>query len=52
MQGKSADAIPHYARAVALDPDYANAHYNYAGALRALGRTDDAIDQFTVICMA
>jgi tetratricopeptide (TPR) repeat protein len=35
--GRLADALPLHARAVALTPDSANAHYNYADALLAAG---------------
>jgi tetratricopeptide (TPR) repeat protein len=37
-----AEALPYYDRAVALRPNYAEAHANRAGVLRRLGRLDEA----------
>ncbi len=42
QEGRSAEAIEHYHRAVALQPDYFFAHYKLAHALEAAGRTNEA----------
>ena len=44
--GRTAEASPHAARAVALSPDYAHARNNLGVILRQQGRTDDAIREF------
>lgn len=41
--GRLAEAHPHFARAVALDPAYVTAHYNWAVALLSEGRTAEAL---------
>lgn len=46
-QGRSAEALPHYAEAVRLKPDYIDARYNLANALSRAGRFDEAIAQYT-----
>jgi tetratricopeptide (TPR) repeat protein len=41
-EGKPAEAIPHFADAVRLDPDNETAHYKLAREYRAVGRDQDA----------
>ena len=41
-EGKPAEAIPHFAEAVRLDPDNEGAHYKLAREYRAVGRNQDA----------
>jgi tetratricopeptide (TPR) repeat protein len=45
QQGKAAEANAHYARAVALQPDYVTAHYDWGVALLDQGRAAEAIIQ-------
>ncbi len=45
--GRVAEAIPHLARAVALDPDYADARSNLGAAFYTAGRISDAIPELT-----
>ena len=35
-----------YERALALDPDFADAHYNVAGLYEKLGRSPDALRHY------
>jgi tetratricopeptide (TPR) repeat protein len=44
--GDVAGALADYERAVAVDPSYAVAHYNRAGALARLGRAEEAIQAY------
>ena len=44
--GRTAEASPHAARAVALSPSYAHARNNLGVVLRQQGRTEDAIREF------
>ena len=44
--GLEAEAVPHYERALALDPDFADAHYNLAGLCEQLGRGADALRHY------
>ena len=39
-------AMQHYERALALDPDFADAHYNLAGLCEQLGRGADALRHY------
>src|SRR3977135_1222830 len=41
--GRRAEAVTHWTRAVALNPDFAQAHMNLGNALREDGRTADAV---------
>lgn len=41
--GRAAEAHPHFARAVALDPAYVTAHYNWAVALLSESREAEAL---------
>ncbi len=40
------EAVACYERALAIKPNYAEAHYNLGCALRALGRTDEALAHY------
>jgi tetratricopeptide (TPR) repeat protein len=40
------EAIQHYERAIQLDPDYANAHFNLGLALAGQGRAAEAEQHF------
>jgi Flp pilus assembly protein TadD len=42
MQGRYAEALPHFEAAAGLTPESAEAHLRLAMTLRALGRTADA----------
>ena len=44
--GRPAEAMEHFGRAVALNPDYAEAHDNLALALAGAGRTAEAIGHY------
>ena len=44
--GRIDEAIPHYQRAIALQPDYAPAYNNLGTALRAEGKPLDAVAQY------
>jgi tetratricopeptide (TPR) repeat protein len=46
IPGRMPDAIAHYEKALRLNPDYAEAHYNLGIALDAEGRTEEAIARF------
>jgi tetratricopeptide (TPR) repeat protein len=46
-QGKFAEAIPEYQRALELDTDLADAHYRLAQAYVRTGQKDKAQEQFT-----
>jgi tetratricopeptide (TPR) repeat protein len=48
-QGRSAEALPHYAEAVRLKPDYVDAQYNLANALSRAGRRDEAVAHYTEV---
>jgi protein O-GlcNAc transferase len=41
-QGRHADAVTHFQRAIALFPEFGEAYYGLAQSLRALGRRDEA----------
>jgi len=43
QEGKLSDAIGHYQRALRINPDYAEAHYNLGVALAQVGRVGEAI---------
>ena len=43
MRGAPDEAIAHYRSALALSPDYADAHFNLAAALARAGRSADAV---------
>ncbi|MHB1024873.1 MAG: tetratricopeptide repeat protein [Desulfobacteria bacterium] len=45
-QGKSEEAIAHYRKAIAILPNFVDAHYNLAVDLARLGRTDEAIASY------
>jgi tetratricopeptide (TPR) repeat protein len=45
-QGRLPEAIGHYERALRIQPDYAEAHYNLGIALEKLGRTAEAIAHY------
>ena len=42
LQSDHAAAVSHFRKALELDPSMREAHYNLAGSLRALGRTEEA----------
>jgi tetratricopeptide (TPR) repeat protein len=44
--GKIDEAIPHYERALELDPNYGEAHFNLANALIRQKRVDEAIGHY------
>jgi tetratricopeptide (TPR) repeat protein len=44
--GRPEAAVPHYERAIALDPSFSDAHYNLAGLFESLGRARDAIRHY------
>ncbi len=45
-QGKTDQAIDHYRDAIALRPDYAEAHYNLGRLLVEQGHADEAIEHY------
>ena len=45
-QGRMAEAEPHFAKAIRIDPTFAAAHHNLGATLASQGRIDDAIVQF------
>jgi tetratricopeptide (TPR) repeat protein len=45
-QGKTAEAITQFHRAIEIKPDYEEAYYNLANALVRQGKLDEAIDQY------
>ena len=45
--GRHAEAMDCYARALRLDPDYAEAHSNRGNVLRALHRLDEALESYS-----
>jgi tetratricopeptide (TPR) repeat protein len=45
-QGRFAEAVAHYRRAIAIRPDYPPAHSNLGVALRAQGHVEAAIEQY------
>jgi Flp pilus assembly protein TadD len=46
QKGKTDEAIRQYERALALRPDYSEAHHNLGVALQKEGRTEEARVQF------
>ena len=46
-QGKIKAAIGHYRKALRINPDFADAHYNLANALVSQGNLEDAISHFS-----
>lgn len=46
QRGQIDEAFPHYAKALELNPTYAEAHYNLGNALLRAQRVDDAIAQY------
>ena len=44
--GRIVDAVAHYERTLALQPDYVDAHNNLGAALAAQGRMDDAVAHY------
>ena len=45
QQGKADEALASFRTAIALDPNYAEAHNNYARLLLELGQTDEALQE-------
>lgn len=45
-EGEVEAAAAHFARAIALKPDHARAHNNYATALQRLGKVSEALDHY------
>jgi tetratricopeptide (TPR) repeat protein len=45
--GRTGEAIPHYAEALRIKPDFAEAHNNLGAALADRGRMDEAIDHYS-----
>ena len=45
-QGKVTEAMPHFERALQLNPDYADAHNNLGIALTAQGKVTEAVPHF------
>jgi Flp pilus assembly protein TadD len=45
-QGRTAEAIDHYLKALRIKPDYAEGHNNLGAALSKQGRTAEAIDHY------
>jgi tetratricopeptide (TPR) repeat protein len=46
LQGKTAEAIAQFHRAIEIKPDYAEAYYNLAIVLDRQGKPDEAIDNY------
>ena len=46
MPGRLEEAIAHYAEAIRLKPDFAEAYCNLGNALNSAGRPSEAIPQF------
>ncbi|HEY3120909.1 MAG TPA: tetratricopeptide repeat protein [Vicinamibacteria bacterium] len=46
-QGRTGEAIPHYAEAVRIKPDFAEAHNDLGAALADQGRMGEAIDHYS-----
>jgi len=46
MQGRIADAVACYEKAIALDPGIAEAHYNLGNLLRDQGRARESLDSY------
>ncbi len=44
--GRAADSLPHFVRALELEPGYGKGRHNYAGALADSGRLDEAAAQY------
>ena len=44
--GRTAEAVEHFRRAIAIEPAYANAHNNLGKALEGLGRIDESIAEY------
>jgi tetratricopeptide (TPR) repeat protein len=51
-QGKAADAIAEYTKAVAADPAYSRIYYNLAIAYTSIGQTERALDNYELALMA
>jgi tetratricopeptide (TPR) repeat protein len=47
-EGKAAEAIPYFAQAIQIKPDYAIAYDNLGAALAQMGRVSEAVEQFEV----
>jgi tetratricopeptide (TPR) repeat protein len=47
-KGRMDEALPHLLRAVALNPDFALAHYNLGNVFLATGRVPEALAQFEI----
>jgi tetratricopeptide (TPR) repeat protein len=46
QMGRESEAIPHFQKALQIQPDYAEAHYNLGNALVQEGRLDEALAQY------
>lgn len=46
LEGRTDEAMTYYRRAIEVDPDYADAHYNLAILLQTKGNTDEAIHHY------
>ena len=44
--GRSDESIPHFVRALAIDPTLEKVHYNLANALKSLERIDEAVHHY------
>ncbi len=52
LRGETDPAERHYRRALQIDPASAVAHYQYGVMLRALGKTEEALQQLSAACAA
>jgi tetratricopeptide (TPR) repeat protein len=50
LRGERAQAESHYRQALALDPGFSDAHYQYGVLLNGTGRRDEARAQFIAAC--
>jgi tetratricopeptide (TPR) repeat protein len=46
QSGETAEAVEHYRRAIAIQPDYATPRYNLGNVLAARGDVDGAVEQY------
>ena len=49
VQGKSEEAMAHYAEALRINPQYADAHFSLGKAYFMMGNLDKALEEYKIL---